>query len=190
MPRTTLFSRSHLVLAAAIALSAVLAVLPVHGGPATQLGTQPGLTHDMLTPDDCGSCHGDYDEANHIEPFPTWAGSMMANASRDPLFWAALDVANNDLPGIGDFCLRCHAPAAWLAGRSEPPLGSVDGCALEGKIDELGGDFDGLTCHLCHRMMENSSPPAGQLSLYLENGQYWIDDVECAGGAEIGRAHV
>ena len=42
---------------------------------------------------------------------------MMAQAGRDPLFWAALDVANNDVPGIGDFCLRCHSPAGWLDGR-------------------------------------------------------------------------
>jgi hypothetical protein len=54
---------------------------------------------------------------NHLEPWDTWAGSMMAQSSRDPLFWAALDVANNDMPDVGDFCLRCHVATGWLAGR-------------------------------------------------------------------------
>ena len=42
---------------------------------------------------------------------------MMANAMRDPLFWAAVDVANKDYPGAGDFCLRCHTPPGWMGGR-------------------------------------------------------------------------
>jgi hypothetical protein len=123
----------------------------------------------------------DYDSSNNIEPWDTWAGSMMAQAGRDPLFWAALDVANNDIADVGDYCLRCHAPTGWLAGRSEP---QTDGCALEGKIDEKDKDFDGLTCHFCHRMMINSSPPGGQEPVYFENGQYWIDDAACPGGGE------
>ena len=85
----------------------------------------------------------------------------MAQASRDPLFWAALDVANHDLPDIGEWCMRCHAPDGWLAGRSEPPAGSTDGCGLVGKLDEPDNDFDGVSCHLCHRMQVNRSPPPG-----------------------------
>ena len=105
-------------------------------GPFTDEGTQPlSLSHSLRSPGRCGRCHGDFEPSSNHEPSPTWAGSMMANASRDPLFWAALDVANNDLPGVGDFCLRCHVPQGWLAGRSEPPNGSTDGCSLLGKID-------------------------------------------------------
>ena len=106
---------------------------------------------------------------------------MMGQAGRDPLFWAALDVANADPPGIGDFCLRCHAPGAWFAGRSEPPTGSTDGCALVGKIDEPDNDFDGVNCHFCHRMQENPAPPPGQPSKYFDNGQVWLDDGDCGG---------
>jgi hypothetical protein len=121
---------------------------------------------------------------NHLEPWDTWAGSMMAQSSRDPLFWAALDVANNDLPGVGDFCLRCQVATGWLAGRSEAPLGSSDGCGLVGVMDQPGGDLEGVSCHLCHRMMENETPPLGEDPLYFENGQYWIDDDECDGLGE------
>ena len=97
----------------------------------------------------------------HIEPWTTWSGSMMGQAGRDPLFWATLDVANNDVPDVGDWCLRCHAPKAWLEGRSEPPGGSTDGCGMQGKIDEWGADFAGLDCSTCHRMFDNPTPPGG-----------------------------
>ncbi len=107
----------------------------------------------------------------------------MANSSRDPLFWAALDVANNDIAGVGDFCLRCHMPTGWLAGRSEPPMGSTDGCSMVGDIDAPNNDFSGVSCHFCHRMMENESPPPGESPLYFENGQTWIDDVDCPNGS-------
>ncbi len=165
-------------------LTLTLIVDPVLASPLTDEGTQPGLAHTLLPPGDCGGCHGDYAGGSQYEPFPTWSGSMMAQAARDPLFWAALDVANNDIPDVGDFCLRCHAPAGWLRGRSEPPGGSTDGCGLEGKLDETGKDFDGVDCHVCHRMMENPAPPPGQQSVYLENAQFWIDDTDCGGAGE------
>ncbi len=154
-----------------------------HAGPLTDRGTQPGLAFPILSPGDCGGCHANY-SGHNIEPFDTWAGSMMAQASRDPLFWAALDVAEEDLPGAGDFCLRCHVPTGWLAGRSEPPGGSTDGCGFEGKMDERDKDLEGVSCHLCHRMMINPAPPGGEESVYYENGQFWIDDSDCGGQGE------
>ncbi len=164
-------------LAVGVLVSSV--VFGVFGGGFTPKGTQPPLTTAIENPGNCAGCHGNYDATHNIEPFPTWSGSMMANAARDPIFWAALDVANNDAPGIGDFCLRCHMPTGWLAGRSEPPTGSTDGCAMLGSLDEPDSDFEGISCHFCHRMMENDNPPAGEDSLYFENGQYWIDDTDC-----------
>jgi hypothetical protein len=154
--------------------------------PHTDLGTQPILNYPILPSTDCRGCHGyDYDPDHFIEPADTWAGTMMAQSARDPIFWAALDVANHDEPGIGDFCLRCHAPGAWLAGRSEPPGGSTDGCGLIGMIDNpYASDFDGVTCHLCHRMLVNDTPPPGQLPSYLENAQLWLDDGNCGGAGE------
>jgi hypothetical protein len=150
----------------------------------TGTGTQPHLTFDILDSGSCRSCHGDYDSSAHNEPWPTWAGSMMAQAGRDPLFWAALDVANNDVPGVGEWCLRCHAPKAWLAGRMQPPAGGADGCGMLGNIDESDNDFDGLDCQFCHRMVINDSPPPGEESVYLDNGQFWIDDTDCDGKGE------
>ncbi len=158
-------------------------------GVFTPLGTQGPLTFPLLTPGDCFSCHGDYD-LGHIEPWDTWAGSMMANAGRDPIFWAALDVANHDgdelgFEGVGEFCLRCHSPGGWLEGRANAGsgvVGDADGCGLSGNLDEPDNDFSGLTCHFCHRMEVNDNPPTGQEPVYFENGSFWIDDVICPDG--------
>jgi len=165
-------------------VAAALFASSATAGPFTTNGTQPGLAYPILQSSVCRACHGDYDLANNIEPWPTWQGSLMAQATRDPLFWAALDVANHDTPGVGDFCLRCHAGSAWLAGRSEPPGGSQDGCGLLGNLDQQGTDFDGVTCHTCHRTEPNANPPPGQQSFYLENGQLWLDDGTCGGQGE------
>src|SRR5262245_41757786 len=106
-------------------------------------GTFPLFDNDegvLASPNLCAECHGDYDKT--LEPSHNWRGSMMANATRDPLFWAAYAVAEQDFEGAGDWCLRCHSPTGWLGGRSTP----TDGSAL------LAADAQGITCDTCHRM--------------------------------------
>ena len=169
-------------IATTVTVGAVLIPIPGGADTPTSNGTQPPLYFQLNPPGLCASCHGDYDNGHNVRPVTTWKGSMMANAGRDPLFWAALDVANNDLPGIGEWCLRCHSPGGWLEGRGGPPIGSADGCGLNGQIDGENNDFEGLHCEFCHRMQINPSPPAGQQSVYYENGQYWIDDRAACNG--------
>ncbi|HVZ23807.1 MAG TPA: hypothetical protein VG871_22190, partial [Vicinamibacterales bacterium] len=140
----------------------------------------------------CSACHGvaggDPATASEFRPFSTWSGSMMANATRDPLFFAALDIANHDVPGAGDFCLRCHTPRGWLMGHVvkpgfNPPNDSVKGaaaCLLNGTYDEpddINNEMGGVTCHFCHRLMPNG--PNGEPG-YTENANFWVDDVSCA----------
>jgi hypothetical protein len=55
-----------------------------------QPGTQPGEVENLETPDKCDNCHGGYNAT--VEPAFNWRGSMMANASRDPIFWATLAI--------------------------------------------------------------------------------------------------
>jgi hypothetical protein len=162
-------------------------------GVFTPHATQPPTAYPIQAPGfgGCKDCHSIDTPIPGYEnlPYVLWAGSMMANASRDPLFWAALDVANHDAAGVGDFCLRCHAPTGWYAGRSDPPGGTPDGCALIGPIDipdtrDQRTDFAGVSCHLCHRMMVNENPPPGEQSVYYENGEAWLDDSDCGGQGE------
>ncbi len=80
----------------------------------------------------CVECHTS--ENSTAWPGNGWKGTMMANATRDPIFYAALAIANQDsspsdpLPGDpdyigGDYCLRCHSPAGFLDGHTQanPP---------------------------------------------------------------------
>jgi hypothetical protein len=106
--------------------------------------TNQGITLDAAST--CSNCHAGFATA----PEDRWRGSMMAQAARDPLFWAALTVAAQDSiwalgnPNAADLCIRCHSPGGWLGGRSDPPNGS----ALS------GADFDGVTCEACHKMVD------------------------------------
>jgi uncharacterized protein (TIGR03382 family) len=66
---------------------------------------------------------------------------MMASAIRDPLYRAALTVANQDVLGIGQWCLRCHSPTSYVQGHGVP----TDGSALD-DVDRAG-----VSCEACHR---------------------------------------
>ncbi|MFN8467032.1 MAG: PQQ-dependent sugar dehydrogenase [Caldilineaceae bacterium] len=109
-------------------------------------GTQPGhLVDQIVDPDTCSACHTD-------PIYKAWRGSMMSQAGRDPLFWSALHVAEQDVPGSGDYCLRCHSPKGWFEGRSHP----TDGSALQGA--DLSS---GIACEVCHRAVSPAPSAAG-----------------------------
>ncbi len=110
-----------------------------------QPGTQPGEIGNLESPDKCDNCHGGYNPA--VEPAFNWRGSMMANAGRDPIFWATMAIAEQDFDGSGDLCIRCHSTGGWYAGRSTP----TDGSAL------AAGDADGVDCDTCHKMTNTNN---------------------------------
>jgi len=136
-------------------------------------GTQPDSNNNNLAPiigaNNCIFCHGAFEAVGleqDADPYFNWAGTMMANSARDPIFWACLTIANQDAPNSGDLCLRCHTPGAWLGGRSTPTTGDMVG----GAFGEFADDFDGVTCHMCHRMVDpvfepGVSPAADQFIL-------------------------
>ncbi len=74
----------------------------------------------------------------------------MANAARDPVFFAALAVANQDKPGVGTYCLRCHSPTAFVSGHATPPDGSA--------FDDV--DKQGIGCETCHRATQSTGADA------------------------------
>ncbi len=104
-------------------------------------GSQPGESGNLENPSKCDNCHGGYDEV--VEPAFLWRGSMMSQAARDPLFYACLAIANQDVPESGDLCIRCHSPKGWLEERSIP----TDGSAL------TTADREGITCDFCHKLV-------------------------------------
>ncbi|MCA9638938.1 MAG: hypothetical protein KC420_23080, partial [Myxococcales bacterium] len=119
-------------------------------------GTQPGeLRHRFSDPTTCHNCHRGFDGSAG----DTWTGSMMANAARDPIFLAALTIANQDVPGSGDLCLRCHTPRGWLEGRADPPDGS--------RLNQIDWQ-SGVDCDFCHRLDVGDG--------HIGNSQYTVAD--------------
>ena len=99
-------------------------------------GTLPnGLTQPLVSASNCTGCHVSEITDNYV-------GSMMGNSARDPLFRAALQVANQDAGNGGELCIRCHVPNAWLNGRSTPTTGSAI----------IAADMQGVSCSVCHRL--------------------------------------
>jgi hypothetical protein len=151
----------------------------------TPHATQPGLSHSLISSENCAGCHASGDATDPtFFPWNTWAGSMMANATRDPVFWAALDVANHDQPGVGDYCLRCHTPGGWYGGRvvktgTGSTIDGSNGCLLQGDYASGDdGDYSGDSCHYCHRLVNEG--PLGQAA-YHDNANAWLDDGDCNG---------
>lgn len=142
-----------------------------------ELGSQPGWLNGA-TPIEgavarCKGCHDkDITDPEPLYlPFDGWVSTMMGNSIRDPLFRAAVVVANQDVPGVGQFCLRCHAPQAYVRGHTIP----TDG----GALDTI--DAEGVTCDACHRSVlappdagfpnDAGAPPViGNANLYFERG--------------------
>jgi hypothetical protein len=131
-------------------------------------GTQPNSFNDAAPLADarsCGlTCHFSRDETV-VSPMPydTWSGSMMGNTMRDPLFLAALTVAEQDRPGVGDYCLRCHTPPAFVYGRTRRRPQSALGADLD------ASDREGVSCDSCHRMTATTN---------LGNAQYVLSPTE------------
>ncbi|MEC9477046.1 MAG: hypothetical protein VX764_08420 [Planctomycetota bacterium] len=144
-----------------------------------QPGTQPGtIIEPIIAGSACNLCHSSFTNA----PVDRWKTSIMAQAGRDPLFHACLAIAEQDAGAAGDLCLRCHTPGAWLAGNSTP----TDGSNVSGV-----NDFDGVTCNLCHRMVDPryvaGQSPAVDLDIlndlaevpaHSHTGQYVIDPLD------------
>lgn len=124
---------------------------------------------------DCKACHrlGDDDATETYAAFPTWAGTMMANSLRDPLYLAAIAVAEQDRPavppgqvGLGEWCVRCHSPVAFIDGNTSP----LD----ETKWTEA--ELQGVGCDVCHRSTVEPAFTGGDADVpHLGNAQLYLD---------------
>lgn len=106
-------------------------------------GTQPFGSSPLDDPQAvCASCHADVDPV--ADPWNGWAGSMMGNTMRDPVFIATMVIAEQDAPASGDLCLRCHTPGGWAEGRSSDTSGGM----------VTAKDRHGVQCDFCHRQVD------------------------------------
>lgn len=117
--------------------------------PGTQPNTDPFEFARVIPSINCTFCHSGY--SIDFAPYDSWVVSLKGQAARDPVFQAAVTIANQDSNLAGETCIRCHAPGAWLAGKSST-----------GDFSQFDfDDFDGINCHFCHR---NVNPVLGKNS--------------------------
>jgi len=147
-------ARRASILLLGLAGAALAVIIPLTMNDLHLSGTQVGDVPPgaLETSGACRVCHGDFDPAD--EPYSTWAGSLMGLAGRDPLFYAQMTNANQDVANVGYFCLRCHVPMSFVTGHALDPTGQ--------SLDDT--DRDGITCHFCHSLVDpiyvpGSSPP-------------------------------
>lgn len=143
-------------------------------------GTQVGMVQPQAIQHStaCTMCHANFSE-DYSAPGDTWSGSKMAHAGRNPLFFAQMALANQDVANVGYFCIRCHVPNAIVTGNALVP----DGSTLNSH------DADGVSCNFCHSMVDPVYRPgispaedeailAGlgdDLPLFYSNAQFVLD---------------
>ncbi len=165
-PRPAVKTSFPLLSTCALALAATVLAIPraARAQYVDLPGTQPGEL-DTAPPLDsartCGTtCHFNGDPTMpSAMPYDDYIGSMMGNTMRDPLFLAALTVAEQDRAGIGDYCLRCHTPPGFVYGRTRGTATAALGSEL------TPSDREGVTCDSCHRMVQ--TPNLGNAQFVL-----------------------
>ncbi len=161
-------------------LATLLLVASAHAQifqPGTQpVGEENGLIEPLSSSASCRECHGDYRGEDRLEPWDGWRGSLMGNAGRDPVFRAALAIAEHDNANAADFCVRCHSPSAWLRGRSSLPEWSSETGPrfLPDERAFLSADLDGVGCVICHRATDDV--PMDPDAPHLQNAQIYLAD--------------
>jgi hypothetical protein len=92
---------------------------------------------ELQDPKSCQECHPDH--------YEQWSGSMHAYASVDPVFRAMEAQGQRETNGeLGDFCVKCHAPAGVA-------LGAVE---TGDDIDGADPGMTGVTCYFCHQVAD------------------------------------
>ncbi|MEQ1567454.1 MAG: multiheme c-type cytochrome [Myxococcota bacterium] len=113
------------------------------GGAAVIGWLLAGCSPDRLSDEelrDPAACEG-----CHPAQFEQWSGSMHAYAAEDPVFLAMNARGQRETNGeLGDFCVKCHAPAAVLLGET------ADGTDL----DSVEPALKGVTCWWCHQVTD------------------------------------
>ena len=139
-------SRPHVLQLMTAATVLVALAFSIKGDTRVQFllpGTQPGQIDTAAALATCKVCH--------LEQVKEFYGNM-AYATRDPLFLAQMSITSKTTMDLGldcsEYCLRCHAPSAWMMGRSH--WMSVQ--------NMYGSDLDGVNCDFCHRMVDPIHP--------------------------------
>ncbi len=147
--------------AASFAPSIWPSATPIPAGAAKQADDAPGPA--VQHSDTCALCHSTSPDAvamrdesgTSVAPYDLWQSTMMANASRDPFWRAAVDAELQAAPGAAEAiaakCLKCHAPMAERIGLDDHGTGNpMHVLDCESELGNLARD--GVSCAVCHGM--------------------------------------
>lgn len=157
----------------------------VTAGPVDALNLQESRTvafAAFTTSPACALCHSNSPQAtamrtpegDEIAPFNLWQGSMMANSSRDPFWWAQVSAEVKQNPDaqvtIEGECIRCHAPMLSESARAQA---NREGTMrdLKNSTDPAALGLDGVACTTCHQILPDNFGTTSSFSGGFEIGQ-------------------
>ncbi len=127
----------------------------------------------------CAACHQGMKDSlgNDVSIHTNWQTSIMANAARDPYYFASVSMETQKSPqyaeAIEEKCATCHAPMARFSndasGESTLLFGEHGILAKEHPLYELA--VDGVSCAVCHQIPENPQDDlrhSGDLAIDLD----------------------
>lgn len=89
-----------------------------------------------------------------VSPYQLWQATMMANATRDPLWRAEVSVEIAATPSmartIESKCLECHAPMAQFDAQAKGESMRLDLLEQDSLRSQLA--LDGVSCSACHQI--------------------------------------
>jgi len=157
----------------------------VPAGPVDPLTLQESRTvafTAFTTSPACALCHSNSPQATamrdsegeEIAPFNLWQGSMMANSSRDPFWWAQVSAEVKQNPeaqaSVEGECVRCHAPMLSESARARANReGTMSD--LKNSTEPAALGLDGVACTTCHQILPDNLGTTASFSGGFEIGQ-------------------
>ncbi len=131
------------------------------------------------TSSNCAACHQGMKDSfgNDVSNYSEWQNSIMANAARDPYYFASVRMETQNSPqfaeAIEDKCTICHAPMALftnVAAQEKTLLLGIQGVLdADHPLHDLA--VDGVSCSVCHQIPENPAENyrhSGDLAIALD----------------------
>lgn len=165
----------------------LLSGLLAFGASTTVWAANANFTSDHFSgSQNCAFCHNGLSDSqgNDVSIEQHWSGSMMANATRDPLWRAkvATEIKRNPhlTDVLNDKCTACHAPMANYEAKQDGATFNILGAG--GLLDPANPYHDeameGVSCTLCHQITDD--PTLGTLA--GSSGHYNISESKVAYG--------
>jgi len=109
--------------------------------------------------DNCMSCHNNLttSEGEDVSIGTSWQSTIMANAARDPYFYASVRRETTDHPAnaskIQHECAACHLPIAQKRAHAEGRLASIlPPAGAHDATEDARLARDGVSCTVCHQI--------------------------------------